>query len=226
MVATYPELRTPHKGGEGSLTITLPPPNSSTPGQVVNMCVQTHEWTENRASQEATTTCDFDPVKKIVYTDKVETERGITWSASGFIYSEINAYTTFEPAVIGPVVLVNYAPDIPSGAAGLQCTMPRAGLESFKVGMNQVTGLQTWEASGYSKGKYYITPAVPPASMMVGFDPANEYRADMPVNAPLAKIAPEAPDATVSANVPLPGVTTSPAPPTGSVPATGSIPPR
>jgi hypothetical protein len=157
---SYPTSRTPHKGGEGSLTITLPPVDSATPGAVVNACVQTHEWTENRGSQDSTTTCDFDSVDKIVYGDKTETERSISWSASGFIYSEVNHYTLFKPSVIGPVVLKDFAAE--AGSDGLQLTMPQAGLESFKVGLNQVTGLITWEASGYSKHKYYITPSVVP----------------------------------------------------------------
>jgi hypothetical protein len=156
----YPETRTPHKGGEGSMTITLPPVSSATPGVVVNACVQTHEWTENRGSQDSTTTCDFDAEDGITYGDKTETERNVSWSASGFIYSEVNHYEIFKPSVIGPVVLVDYAPG--AGSDGLQIVMPQAGLESFKVGLNQVTGLITWEASGYSKHKYYITPADAP----------------------------------------------------------------
>ena len=156
----YPDSRTPHKGGEGSMTITLPPVDSATPGVVVNACVKTHEWTENRGSQDATTTCDFDQEDKIVYGRKAETERSLSWSASGLIYSEVNHYTLFKPAVIGPIVLVDFPAE--AGSDGLQVTMPEAGLENFKVGLNEVTGLITWEASGYSNGKYYITPAEAP----------------------------------------------------------------
>lgn len=159
----YPDDRTPHKGGEGSMTVTLPPVDSATPGVVVNCCVTQHEWTENRGSQDSTTTCDFDPDDKIVYMDKTETERGLTWSASGFIYSEINHYTIFKPSVIGPVVLVDFAPEtVPVASDGLKVTMPKAGVETFKTALNQVTGLITWEATGYSKHKYYITPDEPP----------------------------------------------------------------